>query len=218
MVKYTPNYNLGKPEGTDLYSVLPQNTNMDIIDTKLKEIEVDTSTAIDESSIAFAKSEETQQLLADHLADYTQKIKSLNKARCLINSSVDTLLQPSTTTLMQLNLSVNHQDYYSWNSNTNKVTFLKSGTYMLSTALSLINTPIEQGRTVYVIPRINNGSSAFGQFFPRLVTGGGGTVNVSGTMLISVSAGDTMYLEAYHGFTTTVNAKGQIDIINMIEV
>ncbi|KPN89529.1 hypothetical protein [Lysinibacillus sp. ZYM-1] len=36
MVKYTPNYNLGKPEGTDMYSVLPQNANMDIIDTTLK--------------------------------------------------------------------------------------------------------------------------------------------------------------------------------------
>lgn len=37
MVKYTPNYNLGKPEGSDLYSVLPQNANMDIIDNALKE-------------------------------------------------------------------------------------------------------------------------------------------------------------------------------------
>ncbi len=37
MVKYTPNYNLGKPEGTDMYSVLPQNANMDIIDNALKE-------------------------------------------------------------------------------------------------------------------------------------------------------------------------------------
>lgn len=60
MVKYTPNFNLGKPEGTDMYSVLSQNTNMDTIDSVLKIIE-------DNTEIALEKSEVTQTALTAHL-------------------------------------------------------------------------------------------------------------------------------------------------------
>jgi len=38
-VKYTSNYNLKKPEGTDIVNIDDLNDNADILDQKLKEIE-----------------------------------------------------------------------------------------------------------------------------------------------------------------------------------
>ncbi|MFI8716220.1 hypothetical protein, partial [Brevibacillus brevis] len=38
MAKYTPNYQLKKPEGNENYNVEDQNGNMDIIDSKLAEL------------------------------------------------------------------------------------------------------------------------------------------------------------------------------------
>lgn len=69
MVKYTPNYSLGKPEGTDMYSILPQNANMDTLDTVLKGIETNASKAVNDSSLALEKSEETQQSVSEKLAN-----------------------------------------------------------------------------------------------------------------------------------------------------
>lgn len=39
MVKHTPNYNFVKPEPGEFYDVADQNSNMDTIDNKLKELE-----------------------------------------------------------------------------------------------------------------------------------------------------------------------------------
>lgn len=42
-MKYTPNYNFKKPDQTDSYNVDDFNGNMDILDTKLKEVADNTS-------------------------------------------------------------------------------------------------------------------------------------------------------------------------------
>lgn len=72
MVKYTPNYNLGKPDGTDMYSILPHNNNMDILDTTIKTFEEKATLALSESSSSVNIATEAQQQVATHLATKVQ--------------------------------------------------------------------------------------------------------------------------------------------------
>jgi len=91
VVKYTPNYNLGKPEGTDMYSILPQNTNMDIIDTTLKKIETDAVNAASDASLSLGKSTDTSTVISKHLAE-TKKwvtVLSLQTQAVLNDTNVD---------------------------------------------------------------------------------------------------------------------------------
>jgi len=71
MVKYTPNYNLGKPEGADMYSVLPHNNNMDILDSILGGIGSDSTQAVITSTTALEKATESHQLISEHLEGNT---------------------------------------------------------------------------------------------------------------------------------------------------
>lgn len=71
MVKYTQNYKFEKPEGADMYSVLPHNNNMDILDLMLGEISGESSQALSDSSSALTKATESQQLVDNHLTTNT---------------------------------------------------------------------------------------------------------------------------------------------------
>lgn len=89
MVKYTPNYNLGMPEGTDMYSVLPQNANMDIIDTTLKSIETDAS--------------DSKTLITEHLTETFSE--SFYVMRNTELAGVQTITLPSSRTPKEIKIN-----------------------------------------------------------------------------------------------------------------
>lgn len=97
MVKFTPNYNLGKPEGTDMYSILPQNANMDILDTTLKSVETDAKNAATDSSLALEKSTETESLISIHLEKNVQSTEGVHGLK--IEGGTFTPIVEGTTTI-----------------------------------------------------------------------------------------------------------------------
>lgn len=155
--------------------------------------------------------------LAAHLADYAQKIKSINKGRCLLQSNVNTLVPGTTAKVIDLSASIVNETFYDWNGSTNRLTFKKTGLYLFNCAVLFLDPQGETGKTIYFIPRIDGGS-IYGDFFPKLIVNGGSSISLSGAAFLDVSVGASMYVNVEYTFTQAVNVKGKIEIMNLTEV
>lgn len=72
-MKYTPNYNFKKPDQTDSYNVDDFNGNMDILDTKLKDIESSVEVVDTKVKITDAQSHFTGETLDKVLDEIYEK-------------------------------------------------------------------------------------------------------------------------------------------------
>lgn len=196
MAEQTPNYGLTKPDSEDFYDVEVQNSNMDIIDGALKD---------------------SEKQLTEHFADYNQKIKQLNKGRCLIQSDVNTLIPQATAKQIDLSAIIVNETFYQFDGTTSTLKFKKNGLYLINAAVTFLNAPADTSKMTFFVPRLN-GMSVYGEYMPKLIATGGTNFSLSGVTFINVKVDDNLMLEAFHDFTGSVNVKGKIDIINLIEV
>lgn len=109
-MKYTANYNLKKPEGTDIVNIDDLNENADIIDQKLKELEDDVSNAppnsVNDAAIGSRTPDQSQAPASPGTGTLTQLVSWLANRIKAITGKTNWWDAPPTT----LQAAKNHID------------------------------------------------------------------------------------------------------------
>lgn len=191
MVKYTPNYNLGKPEGSDKYSVLPHNDNMDIIDTKLGELDSATTISLD-------KSTESQQLIKKHLVESGQfEMYHRSGVNLPVPNTPGTSLE-----FTYREIAGTGADFTELDVNGN-VKFKRAGTYMINVRVAFAQNG--SGHRYFGV--VYNGSIIFEEARDAATTV---QTYLSLTKVIKVKTNDTIGIAVFQDSGSTIDVDGNL--------